>query len=179
MSEYAYMDEATAKRFGMAIAFAAKAHAMQVYKGQGGRPDQPYIFHTLRVAAAVSGKRERIVAVLHDTKEDAGIAPPWLDNIEAAALDLLTRDKTKGTYADYIVSIRDAEGEAGRIAREVKIADLRENLSHCDGDSKRERYVKALGVLLPATSAYVSLDELKGDTITSVGGSTGTEGSGQ
>lgn len=105
-----------------AIVFAAKAHKGQKY-GEG-----PYILHPLRVMEAVS-PWAKIPAVLHDVVEDTGKRPQGIDRIHSLALDLVTRDK-KEPYMDYIDRIALEEGPDGAIAREIKLADLLQNLMH-------------------------------------------------
>lgn len=107
-----------------AIALAADAHRGQVDLG-----GQPYILHPLRVMSKFSTYEGRMAAVLHDVVEDT----KWtLAELERAsipmsivrAIDRLTRRKDKGeTYLDYIDRVcRD------RLARHVKIEDLKDNL---------------------------------------------------
>lgn len=133
-----------------AITAALSAHHGQVYRGYGGRPDEPYILHPLRVMLAVS-PRSRVVAVLHDVTEDTGLTPGWLTSTQATALWLLTRDKEHQTYAQYIDRLLNALDEAGEIAREVKRADLDDNMAHDPPDRLRERYTMALVRLAPTT----------------------------
>lgn len=105
-----------------AVTAAARLHAGQVDKG-----GQPYILHPLRVMLRVEDERERILAVLHDTAEDAGwdclraelgALPPWLEK----GLDALTR-RAGETYDAFI----ERAASRGR-ARRVKLADLADNL---------------------------------------------------
>lgn len=130
-----------------AFDFAQKAHADQEYKG--AQVNEPYINHCARVADGVSS-RAKIVAILHDCLEDAGKLPDNLSKVDRQALRHLTRHKGSESYDEYIQRIIVAEGKAGDIAREVKLADLRENLSSiCPGhfEHLRTRYTKALQVL--------------------------------
>ncbi len=122
-----------------AVWFAAETHRGQTYRGYGGRPDQPYILHPLRVALAVS-KRARPAAVLHDCKEDYDRLPDNLDATTLKALLVLTRDRQCETYEQYGERIATAPGVAGAIAREIKNADLDDNLAHDPPPHLRERY---------------------------------------
>lgn len=141
-----------------AIAVAAQAHQFQVYRGLGERSDEPYIRHPLRVMDAVP-EQAKSVAVLHDVLEDTGTPLPlWLlTEAEVRALRLLTRDKAATTYADYIQRIAEADGEAGELARAVKDADLRDNLSNLPEGAfadaaatrLRTRYTAALRIIAP------------------------------
>lgn len=112
-----------------AIALATRAHAGQTDKG-----GQRYIEHPMSVMLAVS-ERAKVAAILHDVVEDTEItlddlAAHGVDEVSLDAIDLLTRPggDDRPTYADFIKRICDADGEAGDIAREVKLADLNHNL---------------------------------------------------
>jgi hypothetical protein len=112
-----------------ALMVAIRTHAAQVDK-QG----EPYLLHVLRVVEAVSNEA-KVVAALHDVVEDGGedadcaVLGLNLTSTEARAVRILTR--IKGVpYADYIGYLAADVGppDARRIAREVKLADLRDNL---------------------------------------------------
>ena len=64
--------DASAQRYGKALAFAAEKHAGQKRKGT----KIPYIYHPMAVASLVleygGGEDEAIAALLHDVAEDAG-----------------------------------------------------------------------------------------------------------
>jgi hypothetical protein len=104
-----------------ALQIAAQAHA-----GQKDKDSQPYILHPLRVMAGVQGEEAQIVAVLHDVIEDTTVT---LDDIRQAgfaetvlAALLLVTHRKEEPYADYVVRCKP-----NPIARQVKLADLREN----------------------------------------------------
>lgn len=113
-----------------AIQVALEVHEHQTRKGNG----EPYILHPLRVMLAVP-EEARIVAVLHDVFEDWHLEVEELKSwpvegirgAELEALRLLTRPEGV-TYGGYIERIQEAPGEAGRLARLVKRADLEDNL---------------------------------------------------
>ena len=132
-------------RIRAAHIFAERAHEGQTYTGHNGRSDEPYIRHPVRVARAVP-PGYRVVALLHDCMEDAGVLPEWITETEREALALLTRGGLE-TYAAYIARLKDAPGPAGAIARCVKIADLRDNIAHDPPARLRDRYCAALDVL--------------------------------
>lgn len=142
------------ERLQRAIGFATGAHRGRVYRGYGGHGDGPYINHPLRVMAAVS-ERAKVVAVLHGCLEDAGTLPGWLDGEGLRAAHILTRIKEREEYGDYIRRLSRASGVGGDLAREVKIADLRDNLAHDPPLRLRLRYGAALSILasLPAPDA--------------------------
>ena len=108
---------------GDAIKLAVDAHERQVDKG-----GQSYILHPLRLMLAVNSEPARIVALLHDVLEDnptftleklrlAGYPQDVLD-----ALDCLTKRRGE-QYSDFIDRIKP-----NALAREVKLADLRDNM---------------------------------------------------
>lgn len=114
----------------LAIELAAKTYGDTL-----GKDSVPAIFHPLRVMMAeyeAEGDEHRIVGVLHDLLEDwpgwtleglrdRGFAPHILD-----AIDAITRREGE-EYMAYIA--RCAENE---IARDVKLADLADNMLRCD-----------------------------------------------
>lgn len=135
-----------------AIAFATEAHA-----GQVDKLGEPYIDHCIRVMDAVSGPAKR-VAVLHDVAEDTAWEAPQigsrlnLSRDETFALIFLRRrdDETYAEYIELLASDESAYAVAGDLAREVKVADLQDNLSRWVpelGDDLRKRYERALARL--------------------------------
>lgn len=132
------------------ILWVTDAHHDQVYNHPDG--DQPYVFHVFRVASAVSPGAVP-AALLHDCLEDTGCFPPgWIGTDTHEAVKLLTRDDECYRYEHYIGRLLSAEGVVGEIAREVKIADLRDNLSNIrpgHRESLRPRYEAALQRLAP------------------------------
>ena len=130
-----------------AAAFAAEKHAGQVDRG-----GHPYIEHPKAVASMLEDEKEKVVAWLHDTVEDTGatvdeIRAEFGDDI-ADAVDKMTRRKGV-PYMDYIREIWE-----NRLARDVKMADLRHNMdlsrigNVSDEDRKRvEKYKKAYDFL--------------------------------
>lgn len=131
-----------------AIAIAAEAHAGQVDKA-----GQAYILHPLRVMLRVRGETARIVAVLHDLLEDTPWTPGRLraegfSEEAVAAVVALTREDGE----DYMAFV--ARAGANPVAREVKIADLADNMdlsripSPTDRDRARlDRYRRAMELL--------------------------------
>ncbi len=133
----------------LAIEIAAKAHA-----GQLDKAGQVYILHPIRVMMMGRTDEERIVGVLHDVIEDcpdwsreqllqAGFTEQVLD-----ALDAVTKREGE-SYEDFVL-------RAGQnsIARNVKLADLRDNsdLSRLPSPTPKdyqrtEKYQRAIAVL--------------------------------
>jgi hypothetical protein len=109
---------------------AALMVAIRVHADQRDKQGEPYLLHVLRVVEAVSDEA-KVVAALHDVLEDCSIKTmrrleaelPWISAAETMALCILTRRCARGTYANYINRISCSE-----LAREVKLADLRDNL---------------------------------------------------
>ncbi|MCU7728914.1 HD domain-containing protein [Actinoplanes sp. KI2] len=109
-----------------AIAVACRAHRGQRYPS----PErEPYIQHPLRVMLAVRPLRTRMVAVLHDVLEDTAVTAGDLreaglpDRVVAAVVALTHRPEQ--TYEEYIEQVA-----ADPLARQVKLADLADNLAN-------------------------------------------------
>lgn len=106
-----------------AVEIAARAHA-----GVKDKRGEPYLLHPLRVMIGVDDEEAQIVGVLHDVVEDTSVT---LDDIRAAgfteivveALSLVTHRK-ESPYSEYVIGCWH-----NRIARQVKLSDLRDNLS--------------------------------------------------
>ena len=121
-----------------AMEIAIRAHA-----GQTDKLGNPYVEHCRRVALAVSGEDEKIVAYLHDVVEKGR---GWsIDRLRQegfslsvlAAVDALT----KRTDEDENAFVRRAIANA--IARPVKKADLEDNLwqqQQIGGDTGKYRH---------------------------------------
>lgn len=129
--------------FVLALAFAMRAH-----REQRDKQGLPYILHPLQVAMRLRTWRERIVGVLHDVKEDCGVAHEQLLALGiplecANAIEALSRHKGE-SYADFIE--RTIAG--GELPMRVKLADLAENMRpdrrHPDQEGLSRRYVKAV-----------------------------------
>lgn len=115
---------------------AALQIAIKVHADQCDKQGDPYLLHVLRVVEAVSDEA-KVVAALHDVLEDGPAEmwnvlndDDWLSGSELGAVELLTRlDGVE--YARYIDNIAKGTGypaRAARLAREVKLADIRDNL---------------------------------------------------
>lgn len=114
----------------IAIELAAKT-----YGCTPSRDGKPAVFHPLRVMMAeyeAEGDDRRIVGALHDLVEDwpgwtlhalreRGFAPHIID-----AIDAITRREGE-EYMAYI-----ARCAVNEIARDVKLADLADNMRRCD-----------------------------------------------
>ncbi|WP_156286373.1 bifunctional (p)ppGpp synthetase/guanosine-3',5'-bis(diphosphate) 3'-pyrophosphohydrolase [Oceanivirga salmonicida] len=109
-------------KFIKALIIAIKAH-----KGQVDKAGRAYIFHPINVMLGVSGYKEKVVALLHDTVEDSNYT---LDDLRkyfteeiVHTVDLLTK-KEGVEYKEYLRLIKE-----NKIARKVKISDLRHNMN--------------------------------------------------
>jgi (p)ppGpp synthase/HD superfamily hydrolase len=137
-----------------AVAVAAEAH--------GRLRDRSGILqlaHGVEVASALGDGAtpdELAAAVLHDVLEDtgwttedllhAGVPPVVVEAVEHVSR---IEHPEKETYRAFIDRTAVADGEAGRIARRVKLADLMTNMERIrslpEGESMRQkRYVPAL-----------------------------------
>lgn len=131
-----------------AIRIAVEAHA-----GQMDKAGAPYILHPLRVMLAVSDPVARIAAVLHDVVEDSAwtlerLRQEGFSGVIIGAVDALTR-RPKESYEEFV-----KRAALDPIAREVKIADLRDNLDlsriarPAGKDlARREKYQRALTMI--------------------------------
>ena len=109
-----------------ALEVAVEAHRGQLYPAP---EPQPFILHPLRVMLGVSPGTAQIVAVLHDVVEDSPVtlrdlADKGFDKAVVEAVDCLTR-RADEPYADYIKRVA-----TNRLAREVKLSDLADNLAN-------------------------------------------------
>ena len=138
-----------------AIALAARAHSGQRYASPRR---EPYVFHSLRIMLLFDEPAHQMVAVLHDSIEDTDLDVHDLDEAGyppevIEAVDAMTH-RAHEAYDDYIDRLA-----TNQIARCVKVADLRENLSNNrrlpsspERDERIARYERALG-RLGATSS--------------------------
>ena len=127
-----------------AIALAVKSH-----DGQVDKVGQTYILHPLRVMFAVEGDTARMAGILHDVVEDTDVTFDQLREMGyneevIEALDCLTR-RDDETYAKFV-----ERANANPIARQVKIADIEDNMDirrlHEVTDTvtgRLQRYLKA------------------------------------
>jgi hypothetical protein len=110
-----------------ALRICVKAH-----RGQREGNGLPYALHPIRIMLRMRTDEERIVALLHDVVEHTA----WTLNdlrLEGfrgrivRAVDHLTK-RPGEAYDDYIARLAPH-----RLARAVKIGDLRDNLAQCLG----------------------------------------------
>ena len=109
--------------FDRAMQIAIRAHM-----GQKDKAGRDYVMHPIRVAERCKDPRAKIVALLHDTIEDTPVTAEYLrgegfpNEIILGVLSVTKRDDEE-EYGDFVA--RAAENAIGR---EVKIADLEDNM---------------------------------------------------
>jgi len=108
--------------FDLALKIAIQAHREQ--KDKSGRE---YVMHPIRVAERCKDPRAKIVALLHDTIEDTFVTSEYLrsegfpDEIISGVLSVTKQEGE--SYEDFVRRASD-----NPIGREVKIADLEDNM---------------------------------------------------
>ena len=115
----------------------ARAIAERLHAHDREEDGSPVLEHVRRVVAAVPA-RARPVAWLHEVLESTPVAEQelllaGLTDEELRALRLLTRTSGAGDDELYLAHVRmiaGAAGEAGRLARTVKVADLSVRSAH-------------------------------------------------
>lgn len=136
-----------------ALAIAKEAHAGQVDKAGAD-----YIFHPVTVALLCANAKQKAVALLHDVLEDCSDKVSYDDLVEkvgkdvADAVALLTNDGSRGSYLEYVKSIKDSGNE---LAIAVKKADLTMNMdlsrietpTQKDYDRIEKKYKPALAII--------------------------------
>ena len=125
---------------------------LNAHKGQKDKGGNPYFLHPLRVSMATKNKRAKIVAFLHDVLEDSNKYEIndfyFLDEEQKKALLLLTHNDSD-EYFEYVKRIKQ-----NKIAREVKLMDLKDNMNlkrlkdiSKDDEKRLEKYQIARDIL--------------------------------
>lgn len=127
--------------------------------------DETTYYHVMRVAAYVVNdnlipggrvmERCVVLAIMHDLQEDTEFnylkdsGEDFYDTYIEKCLELLTRDKEKVSYEDYLKNIKDNYNSYPE-AYWVKMADMKDHLSEKDTltDKLKEKYLNALSCLL-------------------------------
>ncbi len=132
---------------------AAMRLCFEAHKEQLDKGGMPYVFHPFHLAEQMTDEDTTVTALLHDVIEDTSYT---LDDIRdmgfsenvVEALGLLTHDDGV-PYFEYIELIK-----TNKIARAVKLADLRHNSDVARLDvvdekavKRREKYLKAIEML--------------------------------
>lgn len=100
--------------------------AMAAHRGQHDRSGAPYINHPYTVSKMVKGRKAKIVALLHDVLEDSDTGVEILEKYftEDIVIAVLTLTRKKNeNYFNYITDVKK-----NKLARKVKIADLKHNM---------------------------------------------------
>lgn len=148
--------------------------AFEAHKEQKDKSGLPYIYHPIHLAEQMEDEATTCVAILHDVVEDTEITfedlikEGFTDEI-ISALKLMTHDDSV-PYMDYVAMLKD-----NRIARTVKLADLRHNSDPTRLDvidekaqKRNEKYQKAIKLLMDLPES----NELKTKIIYFVHGTT-------
>lgn len=101
--------------------------AIQAHRGQKDKSGRDYVMHPIRVAEHCKNPKAKIVALLHDTIEDTEVTVDYLREQgfpEEIISGVLSVTKREGEDYESFVA-RAAENPIGR---EVKIADLEDNM---------------------------------------------------
>jgi (p)ppGpp synthase/HD superfamily hydrolase len=106
-----------------AISIAALAH-----KGQTDKAGNPYLLHPLRMMMRMKTEAEMMTAILHDVVEDSdwtfeGLREAGFSEEVLTAIDRVTNREDE-SYAQFI-----ERAKQNPIARQVKIADLEDNMN--------------------------------------------------
>ena len=106
-----------------AISIAAAAH-----KGQFDKAGAPYILHPLRMMMRMKTEAEMMTAILHDVVEDSDwtfeqLREAGFSEEVLTAIDGVTNREDEN-YAQFI-----ERAKQNPIARQVKIADLEDNMN--------------------------------------------------
>lgn len=125
----------------LAIEIAVKKH-----KGSVDKQDKVYVLHPFRVMLSFSDIRLQIIGVLHDVIEDTDVSLEQLSYIGfpneiVESLKYLTRDKSI-PYFTYIENVKKND-----LARQIKLADLKDNMRDGCPPNLLKRYKKAYKML--------------------------------
>jgi len=119
--------------------------AVSAHKGVKDKGGNPYILHPLRVMLSLNSEEEKIVGVLHDVVEDAedwtfeklqdeGFSTQILEGLQS-----VTKTSEDENYDEFV-----QRALANAIGRQVKIADIKDNLDVTRLDILTEKDMKRL-----------------------------------
>lgn len=111
----------------MSLLEKAIAIAVEAHRGQKDKAGAPHILHPLRMMGRMETAQEKIVAVLHDVVEDTlwtleRLKREGFPDEILRALDGLTKREAE-SYEEFV-----QRSGGNFIARQVKIADLEDNM---------------------------------------------------
>jgi (p)ppGpp synthase/HD superfamily hydrolase len=101
--------------------------ALDSHEGQTDKSGETYILHPLRLMQKVETREEKIVALLHDVVEDSDRTFEDLEEEFSEEIISAVKCMTKKDGESYSEFIQKAK--QNNIAREVKRADIRDNLN--------------------------------------------------
>ena len=112
----------------MATVEDAISIATQAHKGQTDKAGAPYLLHPLRIMMQMTSEAAMMTAVLHDVVEDTDwtlerLREEGFSDEVLEAVDSLTHREDE-SYQEFVERVR-----ANPIARQVKIADLEDNMN--------------------------------------------------
>ena len=119
--------------------------AVSAHKGVKDKGGNPYILHPLRVMLSLNSEEEKIVGVLHDVVEDAedwtfeklqdeGFSTQILEGLQS-----VTKTSEDENYDEFV-----QRAITNAIGRQVKIADIKDNLDVTRLDILTEKDMKRL-----------------------------------
>ena len=123
------------------------------HRDQTDKSGMPYVFHPFHLAEQMPDEATTVVALLHDVVEDTeytleDLAKMGFSSDVIEAISLMTHSPNV-PYMEYVAEIK-----ANKIARIVKLADLRHNsdASRLDcvtpyDEERAEKYKKAIELL--------------------------------
>jgi (p)ppGpp synthase/HD superfamily hydrolase len=131
----------------------AKDFARDIHKGQWRKESPvPYVVHPMRVYHRAKkiglSKKHQVLAILHDTYEDAKNPQRTLKRIKelfggVIAKLVLIMSHDKGDYSSYLAKL----AKASKTALDVKLLDLEDNLSDKPNPKQQLKYKQALDYL--------------------------------
>lgn len=118
----------------------ARDIAYSRHSGQRTRTGGLLVEHLERVVASVP-EEAHALAYLHDLLEHTATSPDELElePLELATLELLTCGPGE-SFEEHALRIAYAKGEAGRLARVVKLADIEDHLAQERGTLSSRPY---------------------------------------
>lgn len=129
--------------------------ACMLHKGQTDLEGNPEILHPLTVGLAGKNREEIITGFLHDVVEDtdctfADLEGLGVDTEIVEALKLLTHNKSKMTYREYVQAIADSGNQlAIRVKRNDIIHNLKRGRAH-GHTSLVKKHEMAMAIILKA-----------------------------
>ena len=119
--------------------------AVSAHKGVKDKGGNPYILHPLRVMLSLNSEEEKIVGVLHDVVEDAEdwtfekLQDEGFSTLILEGLKSVTKTSEDENYDEFV-----QRALTNAIGRQVKIADIKDNLDVTRIDILTEKDMKRL-----------------------------------